>query len=508
MGRYVKFANFKNRINDPGDNSQYYPFPNTMPIDANVNQWDTMLENTFRKAKTNYNGNTVISTSNFTLSFGGNVTNTATGVDFNRQDIVFLTIHDTPTNVVSAGNVIEGYVNTYRWNPASNVISNVTQSNNWLGTNGGNTNFITNTRAGGNSNPFVPFYEPIYTYSGNTNLYMDFVNSAGRDSNAFNLWNNFRMDLSANTVTLEQDRYQTGKSDIDKVRDFDAGICAQQYTNNFATTIGATAFVPAMTSAEYSAAGSPISYAGKLFVEHYNGNVYVIPGAGASKNYINDPANIDYSEKVYVEVEPSSNTQTEITITGRELFPSTGSTAGDILFNYYEKACLGADGYIYLLESGAAGTGVSVIDLVNRTFIRRYTPDNADYPISTTGGYSVNAIEGPSEGILGPDGYVHFQIAGIQPVTGLGTQYQYMLSVDSNPISPTYHTWTIQRIDAIGSGENDNSTSFMYVDDEIYRIKQKSTQGSTIKIDKIQFTGQGNKNVRVNGPLRIFANGD
>ena len=510
MGRYVKFANFKNRINDPGDNSQYYPFPNTIPIDANVNQWDTMLENTFRKAKTNYNGNTVIETSNFSLSFGSNVQYTATGLDHTRKDIVFVAVQTPGYNVISPGNIIDGYVNTYRWNISSNVLSNITQSNNWLGVNGGNTNFITNTRVGENdSYPITPFPEPVYTFSGNTNVYMDFLSVSGRDGNAFNLWNNFRFDMAANTLTYEQDRYQTGSQDIAKINQFDSGLCVVSEFFNISTTLGNGVVVPAMTSTEYSAAGSPLLYAGKLFVEHYNGNVYVIPGAGASKNYINDPANIDFSEKVFVEVEPSSNTQTEITITGHELTPATGSTAGDILYNIYEKACLGADGYFYLLESGAA---LSVYDLVNRTFIRRYRPDNADYPLSTTGGYSVTAIEGPDVGILGPDGYVHFFISGVQPLDPVpplpATQHEFILSIDTNPLSPTYQQAELNFADEIGKSENDLNTTFMYVDDDVYRIKQKiGSVATTMEIDKISLTGQGNKNVRLNGPLRIFANG-
>ncbi len=71
MGRYAKFSTVKNKLNIPtnGD-TQYYAFPNELPVQANAEQYAKFIENNFLKATTNLTGAPQIDTSNHSFGFG------------------------------------------------------------------------------------------------------------------------------------------------------------------------------------------------------------------------------------------------------------------------------------------------------------------------------------------------------------------------------------------------------------------------------------------------------
>lgn len=500
MGRYAKFSTVKNKLNIPtnGD-TQYYSFPNELPVQANAEQYAKFIENNYLKATTNLAGAPQIATSNHSFGFGDTYNQTIScGLDPNTDDIIVLVQKAITPQTPSPGNVIYGFSMLYRIDYDAQTISNVTQSGNWLGT-GTDPNFI--------GDIFSPQREPVYNYSGNAVVSIDFLDGPSTGSGSIN---NYTVTLSSNTVTSSTSTYTSVNSGLDGIKDFIAGpLHTPDSTNNKTYTfVGTEKYgsntgsmgVYTFTNAEYNEA-SPIGTANgrKLFFEHPNGKIYAVPGEGNSKNSIADPANIDYNEKMFVEFDPVTNTNTEITITGHELQPGEGSNRDDILYSMFEQGAVGADQYFYVCKDFSR---ITVYDLANREFVRTYRADTTDLPLSVTGGNTVTAYLGPDTGFLGADGHLHWFIRGNQSITD-GEQ-NMVLSIDTNPESVTYQEAYLQLADDWTLSTPINAQFICDTNNNFYCADIGTTQ---VTLSKFTATGRGPGLTRINGPYRPQGNG-
>ena len=412
-----------------------------------------------------------------------------------------------PTGTIVPNYKIWGSINIYNYDTSTNTLSNITPTNHWLG-----SQPVYNPA---NVSPLVVADEELVKATGifaptpmqSANL-VTFIND---DTGTGVFRRAFTYDYANSIVYTSNDGEYPGIYNNVQRQFFDGPIYIEDarnwdYTSNVAITISDfNGSAPAFTKFAYNEApyaGYAAENGRHILQDFRTRDIYLVPGVGCSKNSQIDPANVDTTRRIIAKANISANVVTELNFEsgGYTMAPAGATDVDRATEEWFRGAIQGADANLYCFRANtSADANITVLN-----------PDTETLEISSKFGiYNTNGsntITWKPNPIICGDGYIRVFAEGTQgAITG-----NMMLSIDTNPESPTYQTG---RLDDIIHYPETSSTEFVgYVMDGDKNIYAYTTRNdgtitnANVSLKKYTIganAGISIKNVFYSGPLRI-----
>jgi len=217
-----------------------------------------------------------------------------------------------------------------------------------------------------------------------------------------------------------------------------------------------------------------------------NGNVYILPGQACFANSFINPTNVDFNQKVIVEVDFTNSVVAEYIPSNASIKAALAYTDNDRFDPAYSSVSVGADGLVYMFP-GKLPTGTP---LTTRNNIISFDPTNVDATL-TMGDLSAwdsanISLHSSRYASLGIDGHITANVT--HRVLATSVETSYLLSIDTNPTSATYRTGYL----VSASGFNKLSKNFTWCGNgNLLGGPIASDSGSGFPIKVIQVSGVG-----------------
>lgn len=524
-GRRLRFTNLRSKFRLPTtDGLQTYGFwrnlfLNNYPTDQQIAE--RVMVRYLRKTTANYLSHPEVNAS--LIDFGSDITGnrgvTAAIYPYDEANITLFALDQITTGIPATGTIVPSYkvygsINVYNYTTETNTLTNITPTNHWVGSQP--------VYDPGNISPLVIADEeilkatgvyapnPQYTNSGNTVTFVNDTTGSGVFRRTFNYdFANTALFGGTDTPLFDRVQRQFFSANLIPSVGFPGGLEEDarnwDYTGNVEIGITYGFRKYAYDEAPYS---GYVGEDGRHYVQDFKTlDLYMVPGAGCSKNSQIDPANVDTTRRIIAKkshpIELGNVAVTELDFeSGGYTMAPTGSTNVDRATQEWFKGVVqGADRNLYCFRANTtADANITVLNPDTETL-----EISSKFALYNTG--VGNSIVWQPNPILCGDGYIRVFATGTQgAITG-----NMMLSLDTNPESPTYQTG---RLDDITQYPDVNySTDYpgfiMDVDKNLYSfvtrndgtinnanvVMQKYTIGSN--------AGVAYRQVFYSGPLRI-----